>query len=168
MLILLCYLCFFFPLQNKTRESEREKVGVGSGKCKERENNKYILMCWNSLFHSSITFKPFSRNKYNMQWVVVRPAFIFSFQFLCMFFLLVLFCSLFFCLIRSGVDFFPGCYFSSVFTWFFVVVMPFFNCCRSCITFFFFFCSFAGFFSELFWNHLHLHFNILHHFIFAD
>lgn len=54
-----------------------------------------MLMCLNSLFYSSITFKPFSSNKYNMQWVVViRPAFIVLFQFPCMFFQLS---AMFFC-----------------------------------------------------------------------
>lgn len=82
-------------------------------------------MCLNSLFCSSITFKPFSSNKYNMQWVVIRPAFIVLFQFPCMFFRLVSFvfyvcvCSFWlFCL-----GFFPGFFLCSLVSVFFLEIL---------------------------------------------
>lgn len=73
-------------------------------------------MCLNSLFCSSITFKPFSSNKYNMQWaVVIRPAFIVLFQFPCMFFQLL---AMFFCFVFSFYSFFQPVLCVARFFWF--------------------------------------------------
>lgn len=91
-----CYFCacllrLIFVSVELRRACARALAFCFRRMAKKQQNNKYILMCLNSLFYSSITFKPFSSNKYNMQWVVIRPAFIVLFQFPCMFFRLVLF-----------------------------------------------------------------------------
>lgn len=116
-------------------------------------------MCLNSLFYSSITFKPFSSNKYNMQWVVIRPAFIVLFQFPSMFFRTVL---LFFFWSISRSFSFRMLFFSAVVLFFFIhfcsffvvvaVVVQRFSTVFSLQCFFFSsFCFFGcGLFSKLF------------------
>lgn len=117
----------------------REIVGPTGKFGKETEHNKYILMCLNSLFYSSITFKPFSSNKYNMQWVVIRPAFIVLFQFPCMFFhstLFSFFSRLFHFLFQF---FFCLCVFTLLFLLLSFNVFQLFQCVIVCVCVFFFF-----------------------------
>lgn len=123
----------------------RKIVGPTGKFGKETEHNKYILMCLNSLFYSSITFKPFSSNKYNMQWVVIRPAFIVLFQFPCMFFHSTLFVLFFWFLFRLIFFFFWLFVHFGFFIWLSFNVFQLFQCCCFFLPF-----VFVGFFSKLF------------------